>query len=90
MHVLSDPDIGSSQASRCLCPAGDQELLRQQGYLLASAVAYNMLRSILPLLILTLIVLTRFVDEAALLTLRRSSPWSSSARSYSRFRKGDE
>ena len=39
-----------------------------QGYLLASAVAYNTLLSILPLLILMLIGLTRFVDEAALLT----------------------
>lgn len=39
-----------------------------QGYLLASAVAYNTLLSILPLLILLLIVLAHFVDEAALLT----------------------
>ena len=39
-----------------------------QGYLLAGAVAYNTLLSILPLLILMLIGLTRFVDEAALLT----------------------
>jgi YihY family inner membrane protein len=39
-----------------------------QGYLLASAVAYNTLLSILPLLILMLIGLSRFVDEAALLT----------------------
>jgi YihY family inner membrane protein len=39
-----------------------------QGYLLAGAVAYNTLLSILPLMILLLIGLTRFVDEAALLT----------------------
>ena len=39
-----------------------------QGYLLAGAVAYNTLLSILPLLILILIVMARFVDEAALLT----------------------
>jgi len=38
-----------------------------QGYLLAGAVAYNTLLSILPLLILILIVLANFVDEAALL-----------------------
>jgi membrane protein len=39
-----------------------------QGYLLAGAVAYNTLLSILPLLILMLIGLTRFVGEPALLT----------------------
>jgi len=39
-----------------------------QGYLLAGAVAYNTLLSILPLLILILIVLANFVDETALLT----------------------
>jgi len=39
-----------------------------QGYLLAGAVAYNTLLSILPLLILILIVLANFVDESALLT----------------------
>jgi membrane protein len=39
-----------------------------QGYLLAGAVAYNTLLSILPLLILILIVMAHFVDEAALLT----------------------
>ena len=39
-----------------------------QGYLLAGAVAYNTLLSILPLLILILIVMARFVDETALLT----------------------
>jgi membrane protein len=39
-----------------------------QGYLLAGAVAYNTLLSILPLLILILIVMVHFVDEAALLT----------------------
>jgi membrane protein len=43
-----------------------------QGFLLASAVAFNTLLSILPLLILLLIALTRVVDEALLLaTLRR-------------------
>jgi YihY family inner membrane protein len=43
-----------------------------QGYLLASAVAYNTLLSILPLLILMLIVLTNFVDEHGLMeTLAR-------------------
>lgn len=43
-----------------------------QGYLLAGAVAYNTLLSILPLLILILIVMANFVDEAALLnTLSR-------------------
>ena len=43
-----------------------------QGYLLAGAVAYNTLLSILPLLILILIVMANFVDEAALLgTLAR-------------------
>src|SRR5271167_2695340 len=39
-----------------------------QGYLLAGAVAYNTLLSILPLLILILVVLANFVDETALLT----------------------
>jgi YihY family inner membrane protein len=39
-----------------------------QGYLLASAVAYNTLLSILPLLILILVVLTQFVDQAELVT----------------------
>lgn len=39
-----------------------------QGYLLAGAVAYNTLLSILPLLILILIALANFVDESALLT----------------------
>jgi YihY family inner membrane protein len=38
-----------------------------QGYLLAGAIAYNTLLSILPLLILALIALTHFVDESALL-----------------------
>ena len=38
-----------------------------QGYLLAGAVAYNTLLSILPLLILMLIALANFVDESALL-----------------------
>jgi YihY family inner membrane protein len=43
-----------------------------QGYLLAGAIAYNTLLSILPLLILALIALTHFVDEGALLaTLAR-------------------
>ena len=39
-----------------------------QGFLLASAVAFNTLLSILPLLIVILLVLARFVDEAALLS----------------------
>jgi len=39
-----------------------------QGYLLAGAVAYNTLLSILPLLILILIVLANYVEEAALLS----------------------
>jgi membrane protein len=39
-----------------------------QGFLLASAVAFNTLLSTLPLLILLLIALTHFVDEALLLT----------------------
>ena len=39
-----------------------------QGYLLAGAVAYNTLLSILPMLILILIALANFVDESALLT----------------------
>lgn len=38
-----------------------------QGYLLAGAIAYNALLSIVPLLILVLIVLTHFVDQAELL-----------------------
>jgi hypothetical protein len=38
-----------------------------QGYLLAGAIAYNALLSIVPLLILILVVLTRFVDQAELL-----------------------
>jgi YihY family inner membrane protein len=43
-----------------------------QGFLLASAVAFNTLLSILPLSIVILIVLARFVDESALLmTLAR-------------------
>jgi YihY family inner membrane protein len=43
-----------------------------QGYLLAGAIAYNTLLSILPLLILALIGLTHFVDQDALLaTLTR-------------------
>ena len=39
-----------------------------QGYLLAGAVAYNTLLSILPLLILILIVMANFVEETALLS----------------------
>ena len=39
-----------------------------QGFLLASAVAFNTLLSILPLLILLLIALTRFADESLLLS----------------------
>ena len=39
-----------------------------QGFLLASAVAFNTLLSILPLLILVLVALTQFVDEALLLS----------------------
>ncbi|MEO8675193.1 MAG: YihY/virulence factor BrkB family protein [Casimicrobiaceae bacterium] len=39
-----------------------------QGFLLASAVAFNTLLSILPLSIVILIVLARFVDESALLS----------------------
>jgi YihY family inner membrane protein len=39
-----------------------------QGFLLASAVAFNTLLSILPLLILVLIALTQFVDESLLLS----------------------
>ena len=43
-----------------------------QGFLLASAVAFNTLLSILPLSIVILVVLARFVDEGALLaTLTR-------------------
>jgi membrane protein len=43
-----------------------------QGYLLAGAIAYNTLLSILPLLILALIGLTHFVDQGALVaTLAR-------------------
>jgi YihY family inner membrane protein len=43
-----------------------------QGYLLAGAIAYNTLLSILPLLILLLIALSHFVDQGALLaTLAR-------------------
>ncbi len=43
-----------------------------QGFLLASAVAFNTLLSILPLLILLLVALTHVIDEALLLsTLRR-------------------
>ena len=38
-----------------------------QGYLLAGAIAYNTLLSILPLLILALIALTHFIDQGALL-----------------------
>jgi YihY family inner membrane protein len=38
-----------------------------QGYLLAGAIAYNTLLSIIPLLILALIGLTHFVDQEALL-----------------------
>ena len=38
-----------------------------QGYLLAGAIAYNTLLSILPLLILALIGLTQFIDQGALL-----------------------
>ena len=38
-----------------------------QGYLLAGAIAYNALLSIVPLLILILIVLTHFVDQGELL-----------------------
>jgi membrane protein len=47
-----------------------------QGYLLAGAVAYNTLLSILPLLILILIGMANFVDESALLTtLGRYLEW---------------
>jgi membrane protein len=63
----------SPQASRLLNHPGAFALRvirgfrANQGYLLAGAVAYNTLLSILPLLILMLIGLTRFVGEAALL-----------------------
>jgi len=47
-----------------------------QGYLLAGAVAYNTLLSILPLLILILIAMANFVEESALLTtLGRYLEW---------------
>ena len=41
---------------------------KNQGFLLASAVAFNTLLSLLPLSIVILIVLARFVDEGALLS----------------------
>jgi YihY family inner membrane protein len=47
-----------------------------QGYLLAGAVAYNTLLSMLPLLILILIAMANFVEESALLTtLGRYLEW---------------
>ncbi|HSQ83050.1 MAG TPA: YihY/virulence factor BrkB family protein [Casimicrobiaceae bacterium] len=47
-----------------------------QGYLLAGAVAYNTLLSILPLLILILIALANFVEQSALVaTLGRYLEW---------------
>jgi len=47
-----------------------------QGLLLAGAVAYNALLSIVPLLILFVIVLSHFLDQEELLgTLRRYLEW---------------
>jgi membrane protein len=47
-----------------------------QGFLLASAIAYNALLSIVPLLILTVIALSHLVDQAELLqTLARYLEW---------------
>jgi membrane protein len=47
-----------------------------QGFLLASAIAYNALLSIVPLLILTVIALSHFVDQTELLqTLTRYLEW---------------
>ena len=53
-----------------------------QGFLLASAVAFNTLLSILPLIILLLIVLTRFIDEALLLSTLAAArhSWSRAVR----------
>ena len=49
---------------------------RNQGMLLAGAVAYYALLSIVPVLILSVIVLSRFVDQTELLTLLgRSLAW---------------
>ena len=63
------PCIVRPEAARRVRAAGPAQFLRaNQGYLLAGAVAYNTLLSILPLLILLLIALANFVDESALLT----------------------
>jgi membrane protein len=49
---------------------------KNQGFMLASAIAYNALLSIVPLLILTVIVLSHLVDQAQLLqTLTRYLEW---------------
>jgi hypothetical protein len=50
---------------------------KNQGMLLAGAIAYYALLSIVPVLILSVIVLSRFVDQADLLILLGRSPgWS--------------
>ncbi len=63
-HVLRHPGAFALRVLR--------SFRANQGFLLASAVAFNTLLSILPLLILLLIALSRFVDESLLLsTLER-------------------
>ena len=54
---------------------------KNQGMLLAGAIAYYALLSIVPVLILSVIVLSRFVDQADLLILLgRSLAWLSRIR----------
>jgi membrane protein len=53
-----------------------REFRSNQGFLLASAIAYNALLSIVPMLILTVIALSHFVDQSELIqTLGRYLEW---------------
>ena len=68
LHVLAHP---ADFALRTL-----QGFRKNQGILLAGAVAYYTLLSVLPLLILTVLALSHFVDQAELLkTLGRYLEW---------------
>lgn len=61
---------------RRFCKMVFRNFRKNQGFLLASAIAYNALLSIIPLLILTVIVLSHLVDQGELLlTLTRYLEW---------------
>lgn len=67
-HVLAHPGVFALQVLR--------GFMRNQGLLLAGAVAYYALLSVVPLLILTVIGLSHFVEQAELMeTLSRYLEW---------------